>query len=140
MQTTSKGQRTRTMVVEQAAQLFNRRGYHASSTDEVLRATGLSKGGLYNHFGSKDDLALEAFDYSIRLIAERFAATAGSPSAIERLKAMNRTFAGMLDVPAFRGGCPMLNTAVEAHGTNQRLCDAAMHAMTDWQRLIGSVI
>src|SRR5580704_7902151 len=60
----TKGELTRQKIVEQAAQIFNRRGYDGGSMSELMEATGLKKGGIYRHFSSKEELALEAFDYS----------------------------------------------------------------------------
>ena len=56
----SKAQETKTRIIEQAATLFNQQGYSGTSVSDLMRATGLQKGGIYNHFVSKDELALEA--------------------------------------------------------------------------------
>lgn len=46
--------------------------------NELVRETGFEKGGIYNHFSSKEELACAAFDYSTALMRERFeAALAG---------------------------------------------------------------
>src|SRR3954471_15642467 len=60
----SKGEHTRRKIVEQAAQIFNRRGYDGGSLSGLMEATGLKKGGMYRHFSSQEELALEAFDYA----------------------------------------------------------------------------
>ena len=62
----SKAQQTKARIVRQAAELFNQKGYAGSSIADVMQATGLKKGGIYNHFKSKDELALAAFDYADR--------------------------------------------------------------------------
>src|SRR5947199_130742 len=61
----TKGDRTRRRVIEQAAPVFNTRGYWGSSVRDLMEASGLQKGGIYNHFGSKDELALAAFDHDV---------------------------------------------------------------------------
>ena len=58
-----KGEATRRLILERAAPVFNQRGYAGASMSELVEATGIEKGGIYNHFGSKEDLAVEAFDY-----------------------------------------------------------------------------
>ncbi len=73
-----KGERTRRVIVERAAALFNTRGYFGSSMNELVRETDLEKGGLYNHFSSKEELACAAFDYSTVLMRERFGAALAS--------------------------------------------------------------
>ena len=59
----SKGEQTRHMIIERAANVFSRQGYFGSSLSDLIQETGLKKGGIYNHFRGKDDLALAAFDY-----------------------------------------------------------------------------
>lgn len=52
--------RTRARIVECARVMFNRRGFDAVSIDDVMREAGLTRGGFYNHFRSKDELYAEA--------------------------------------------------------------------------------
>jgi TetR/AcrR family transcriptional regulator, transcriptional repressor for nem operon len=52
--------RTRARIVESARVLFNRRGFEQVTIDEVMAAAGLTRGGFYNHFASKDELYAEA--------------------------------------------------------------------------------
>jgi len=58
-------------IIEQAAALFNQQGYAGSSMSDLMRVTGLQKGGIYNHFRSKDELAL-AFDFAVNRVQEEF--------------------------------------------------------------------
>ena len=44
---------------------------HGASLADIMRETGLEKGGIYNHFSSKEQLALESFDYAYGLIQQR---------------------------------------------------------------------
>lgn len=53
-------QRTRARIVECARALFNRRGFAEVSIDEIMAAAGLTRGGFYNHFRTKDELYAEA--------------------------------------------------------------------------------
>lgn len=134
----TKGRRTRERIVADAAALFSERGYFGSSIADVLDATGLHKGGFYNHFASKDHLALEAFDYAVSLVEERFFYALGrTTGAVNRLLAIADVIRSLIDAPALPGGCPVLNTAIEADDTMPMLRDRARQAMTNWQRLIG---
>ena len=63
--------RTRQRIVELAAPVFNRQGYVGASMRDLIDATGLEKGGIYNHFGSKEQLALEAYDFAMSRVTER---------------------------------------------------------------------
>ena len=124
----SKGEQTREMIVARAAPLFNRQGYAGASMADIMRATGLEKGGIYNHFAGKNDLALQAFDYSIGLVRQRFAAALeGKRHAAERLLAVVGVLRDMIEDPPVSGGCPLLNTAVEADDAHPALRARSRH-------------
>jgi TetR/AcrR family transcriptional repressor of nem operon len=137
----SKGKQTRERIVALAAPVFNTYGYSGTSMAELTKATGLEKGGIYNHFASKEALALAAFDYAVAVIGERFAAAlANKEGAVARLRAIVDVFADYIDNPPVAGGCPILNTAVEADDTELPLRERAQAAMTDLQKLIGATV
>lgn len=132
---------TRQRILSEVAGVFNTNGYAGTSMSAVLRATGLQKGGIYNHFASKEQLALEAFDYHIGLIAERFEqALDGIGPATDRLHAIVAVIGRLAADPAVKGGCPILNVAIESDDGLPALRARAQLAMTSWQRLIGSTV
>src|SRR4029077_15442426 len=61
-----KGEQTRQEIIRKAAPIFNQRGYDGAALSDLMKATGPEKGGIYRHFGSKQQLAAEAFDYAWR--------------------------------------------------------------------------
>jgi len=135
---TSKGEQTRRRIVEVAAPVFNRRGYVGASMRDLVDATGLEKGGIYNHFGSKEQLALEAYDHAMSLVERSLARSQEAPATgYERLVRIVRTFAAGVRRPVIEGGCPIMNTAIEADDTYPELRDRARRSMNDWHRLIG---
>lgn len=137
----SKGEETRERILARSAQLFNRQGYFGASLADIMRETGLEKGGIYNHFSSKEQLALEAFDYAYGLIQQRVRqALAGKLNAIERLLAIVSVFQGIAEDPPVAGGCPILNTAIEADDANEVLRDRARAAMDDWRSTIQRIV
>jgi TetR/AcrR family transcriptional repressor of nem operon len=137
----TKGTETRERIVARAANVFSERGFFGSSMTDLLAATGLQKGGLYNHFASKEQLALASFDYAVSLVADRYAAAlAGRTTAVDRLLAVVDVIRSLVDSPVLPGGCPILNTAIESDDTMPALRDRARDAMTGWQKLIGSTV
>ncbi len=137
----TKGERTRRRIVESAAAVFNTRGYFGSSMSDLVRETGLKKGGIYNHFGSKEELALEAFEFSTGITRRRFvSALEGREGALERLFAVVDVLGGLAEDPPVAGGCPILNTAVESDNAHPILKERAREAMDGWLRLVGSLI
>jgi AcrR family transcriptional regulator len=130
----TKGERTRQRIVEQAAKLFNVRGTAGASMADITEASGLEKGGVYNHFESKDSLVLEAFDYAAGLVrARRDAAAATGTTPLAKLRAMIDVQAEAARKPLLPGGCPLLNTAIESDDTNPALRSRVRREFDAWQ-------
>ena len=135
----SKGERTRQRIISKAAGLFNRRGYRGGSLQDLMKATGLEKGGIYRHFSSKEELAALAFEHAWR---ENFAARQTDldaiPNNVDKIKQLITNF---VERPAsIPGGCPLLNTAVDADDGNPLLRDHARKALKGWKDRIESMI
>ena len=137
----SKGEQTKEMILARAATVFNRQGFFGARLDDIRRATGLEKGGIYNHFASKEDLAMQVFDYSVGLVRQRFAsALEGKRGAVERLLAIVDVFHDTIADPVVPGGCPLLNTAVESDDTHPELRARARATMDEWRDLIRRIV
>lgn len=135
-----KGERTRRMIVERSAPVFNTNGYFGTSMSDLVRKTGLEKGGIYNHFASKEELALETFEFAVGIMRERYReALSNREGALELLFAVIDVLGGLVENPPVAGGCPILNTAIEADDTNPPLKEKAREAMSGWHRLIGKI-
>ncbi|MCA1726762.1 MAG: TetR/AcrR family transcriptional regulator [Actinobacteria bacterium] len=84
---------TRRRILDAALTVFSDAGYHGSSVDDVVRASGLSKGGFYFHFPSKEALFSALYDECANQLYERAAtAAAGEPEVLDRLAAGVREF------------------------------------------------
>ena len=137
----SKGTQTKEMILERCAQLFSKQGYFGSSLSDIMQETGLEKGGIYNHFDSKEQLALESFDYAFALLDQRMRlALAGKTHAVERLYAILAYFQSLLEEPVIVGGCPILNTAIEADDAQPALRERALHAMDSLRSTIERIV
>ena len=136
---TAKGERTRARIVATAAPLFNQRGYVGASMADLMAATGLEKGGIYRHFESKDALALAAFDYAAEKHRERlFSYIDAHTSAVARLAALGEAIASIVERPAVKGGCPLLNTAVESDDAKgPSYAELRERARAGMKRLVG---
>jgi TetR/AcrR family transcriptional regulator, transcriptional repressor for nem operon len=137
----SKAEQTKQKIIQKAAVIFNKKGYAGASINDIMKATGLQKGGIYNHFKSKDEIAVAAFDYTLGLIVDAAIAKVGSENtAIDRLHAFVDTFRGFTSQPIGTGGCPVLNTAVESDDTHPRLRLHVQGAVNNIRALISSIV
>ncbi len=137
----SKAEKTKQRIVEKAAILFNQNGYAGSSIDGIMKLTGLQKGGIYNHFKSKDEIAFAAFDHSLALLKQKVLADIpNKTNAIDRLHALVHGFLGFIENQTIVGGCPILNTAIESDDTHPELRLRAQGAINEIRAAIGSII
>ena len=122
-----KGEKTRQRVIETAAKVLNRHGYAGSGISELMDATGLAKGGIYRHFESKQELAVEAFRYAFaQVLTLRFEDLDSVPDAADKLvKYVEGYAAKESPIP---GGCPVLNTGIENDDGNPALLKCAQDA------------
>lgn len=83
----ARARRTRARILDEAAAAFARQGYEGTSLNEVIRASGLTKGAFYFHFASKEDLALAAFRHKQQELVDRLLTEAGGrDDALEELR------------------------------------------------------
>jgi TetR/AcrR family transcriptional repressor of nem operon len=111
----TKSERTRQSIIEQTAPLFNKKGFDGTTLSDLTKATGLTKGALYGNFADKEDIAMEAFKYSIRKVKSLVSnKVSEAPTFKKQLIALLEFYAEYVITPPVPGGCPLLNSAVEA--------------------------
>lgn len=135
----NKGETTRERIIAEAAPIFNRLGFAGASMRDVMEATGLEKGGLYRHFASKEELAVEAFRYSLaKAVRTRTEKLVETQTPMEHLRAyVARFVASPSSVP---GGCPLMNTAIDTDDGNEVLRGLARQGIADWQKRLAAVV
>jgi AcrR family transcriptional regulator len=119
----SKALRTRQYILERTAPLFNTKGFDGTSFTDLTESTGLTKGALYGHFRDKEEIALEAFRYSIGKVKQVAQSEISLAVTFKKqLLALIEFYARYVFDPPVPGGCPLLNTAIEAddHQTHLR--------------------
>ena len=85
----------RAEVVAAAARVFAARGYHATSIDDLLAATGLTRGGLYHYMDGKQDLLIAVLDDLMAPLLQRTRAIVAEPGTPEaHLRAITRLWIG----------------------------------------------
>ena len=114
----TKGIQTKQKVIDKALQLFSVAGYYNTAINDILEATGLTKGGLYGHFKSKEDIWSAVYDQAV-FIWKRivFKDLMGIDDPLERIKkALDNDLRNYLGADVFEGGCFFLNMLVELSG------------------------
>lgn len=136
-----KGERTKQMIIEKASGLLNTQGYLATSITDIMEKTGMEKGGIYNHFKSKQELSLDAFSFSIETMSTTFQeAIRSKNTSIEKLNALLEVFLLLAEGKPIPGGCPILNAAIESDDAHPVLRDVTRKAMNDLYSMILRII
>lgn len=137
----SKAERTTAYIIETVAPVFNKHGYIGTSMSDLTEATGLTKGAIYGNFENKEALALSAFEYNskrlLKKIDEILATEGGALDKIFALTDFYRTYNVFTED---MGGCPLLNTGVDAQENNRLLAAANREALKEIEGKIALVL
>jgi AcrR family transcriptional regulator len=129
----TKGQRTREAILDEAARLATVVGLEGLSIGELARATGMSKSGLYAHFGSKLDLQLATIEHARQtFVVEVLRPALQAPKGIERLLAACEAFISHVERRVFPGGCFFSAAAVDVGSRPGPVHDAILAQRLDW--------
>ncbi|WP_106596553.1 TetR/AcrR family transcriptional regulator [Dyadobacter jiangsuensis] len=138
---TTKAERTRNFIIEKTAEIFNRKGYAGTSMSDITEATGLTKGSIYGNFENKEEVALAVFEYNRSLVFNTVQAQLEKAETyFEKLMVYGHVYRDVIASVGNRGGCPILNTAVEADDTNVPLQLSAAKALFSWKKSIVHII
>ena len=133
----ARSERTRQLIIESAAPIFNKKGYAGTSMSDLTAATGLTKGSIYGNFKDKTDVAVHAFQHNIDLIFDFFSKELkAAGSTMDKLLAYPRGFRKIYPMILLYGGCPILNTGVEADDTHAVLRKMAVDVLAKWKKSI----
>jgi AcrR family transcriptional regulator len=132
-----KGQRTRSAILTEAARLATVDGLDGLTIGGLATAIGMSKSGLYAHFGSKKDLQLATIGSAREtFVAEVFVPALAAPQGIRRLYAACDAFLSHIERRVFPGGC-FFAVAAAAVGTQEgAVRDAVAAQQRDWIELL----
>jgi TetR/AcrR family transcriptional repressor of nem operon len=121
----SKGEKTRQSIIEKAAPIFNVKGIAATSVEEVLHSAKVTRGCLYSHFETKEELATTCVDYLLQTASDNV------EQEVSRHATAKAKIFAFMDIsknplkPTFDGGCPVANLSTEVDDTlpavNKRL-------------------
>jgi TetR/AcrR family transcriptional repressor of nem operon len=137
----SKAEQTRQFIIEKTAPIFNRKGYAGTSMSDLTEATGLTKGGIYGNFENKDEVALAAFEHNWKCTQAVLRAEMEKRKTYkDKLLVLARVFENFNSPSLPAGGCPLLNTAVEAVDTHPGLREKAAAAFLGWKKNLVALV
>jgi AcrR family transcriptional regulator len=134
------GSLTRRNVIEKSLQIFSVKGYYNASINDILEATGLTKGGFYGHFASKEELWSAAYDNAVETwkgIVFRGVREIADP--IERItRTIENDLEDYIGSDVFAGGCFFFNSLVELSGQSPSLAGRVLRGFEEFSRLLAS--
>ncbi|HTB52908.1 MAG TPA: TetR/AcrR family transcriptional regulator [Ferruginibacter sp.] len=137
----SKAEKTRQFIIEKTAPIFNTKGYAGTSLNDMTASTGLTKGSIYGNFANKDEVALAAFDYNLQQVSNIISDEMSKQESIQdKLLVYVTVYSNCLKQTFPTGGCPILNTAIEADDTHPELRKKAIAAILSWKHKVTKLI
>jgi TetR/AcrR family transcriptional repressor of nem operon len=110
------------IILDRASGLFNSHGYKATSIGHITATSGFTKGAIYRHFKNKGKLEEEALGYLTGILFENLTRRIKAQNnASDKLRSILSFFESYISNPPIKGGCPLLNAAVEADDSSPQL-------------------
>src|SRR5882757_6870864 len=137
----SDGERSRAAILDEAARLSTVEGISGLSLSRLADAVGMSKSGLFAHFGSKEELQLATVERANAIFDEQVLDPAAQASTgLERLRALLDAYLNYVEAGTFPGGCFFASVLVEVSMQPGTVRDRLLAFLQDWLgRLEGAV-
>lgn len=136
----AKGELTRRNIIEKSLQLFSVKGYFNTSISDILQATGLTKGGLYCHFKSKEEVWRAVYDDAVeiwRSVVFKDVRSVADP--LERIeRTIENVLLNYLGKEVFDGGCFFVNMLVELSGQSDNMGRHILKGFVGFSKLFQS--
>ena len=132
------GERSRRLILGQAARLATLEGLEGLSIGRLAEATGMPKSSVYVLFGSKEELQLATIDAARSSFLEEVVTPAlrAVPPGRERLETLCEGFLGYVQRRVFPGGCFFVATAAELGARRGRVHDRVAAYQREWRDLV----
>jgi TetR/AcrR family transcriptional repressor of lmrAB and yxaGH operons len=129
---------TRTRMLEATARLLRQRGYHGTSLNDILAASGAPRGSLYFHFpGGKDQLVIEVTRASVREVAQKLHDTlSAEKSPAVAVRRIVESTAEMLAQSDYARSCPVAPVVLDATTDIPELVALCREAFEEWIGLL----
>jgi AcrR family transcriptional regulator len=123
----SKGEQTRVTILDEALKIASKLGLEGLTIGSLADATGMSKSGLFAHFGSREDLQLAVLEHAAQRYGERvFVPVLKIERGLPRLRGLFERWIDWTLESGLPGGCIMISTAIEYDDRPGPIRDAAI--------------
>jgi AcrR family transcriptional regulator len=137
----SDGERTREAILHEAARLATVDGLDGLSLARLADAVGMSKSGLFAHFGSKEELQLATVEAASAIFEEQVIEPTGESAAgLPRLRAYIQRFLDHVEEGVFPGGCFFVSAVSELDTHPGPVRDGAMAFSQRWLALLAEQV
>lgn len=125
--TLTKGEQTRAAILDEALKIASRLGLEGLTIGSLADATGMSKSGLFAHFGSREDMQLAVLEHAAQIYGEKvFMPALRIERGLPRLRALFERWLDWTLESGLPGGCIMISTAIEYDDRPGPIRDAAI--------------
>jgi len=136
----SDGERSRNAILREAVRLATVEGIEGLSISRLADAVGMSKSGLFAHFGSKEELQLATFETANAMFAEQVVEPASSaPTGLERLRQLAENYLRWVQGPN-PGGCFFASLAAEMDTRPGPVRDRVVQFTVEWLELLETAV
>jgi AcrR family transcriptional regulator len=137
----SDGERTRAAILDAAMRLASMEGLEGLTFGRLASDLGVSKSGLYAHFGSKEQLQLETIDAALEVFGREVVEPAElAPEGLARLEAVFDAYFSYLERWVFPGGCFFASLLAEMDARPGRVRDRVIEVERAWMRSFGEYV
>jgi AcrR family transcriptional regulator len=141
VRTTTKGEETRAQILAAAVRQASETGFESLTIGTLAERTGLSKSGLFAHFGSKIDLQMAALDEAARQFTEQvFLPALKAPRGVRRLRALFENWIAWPTTARLPGGCPIDAASREYDHHPGQMRDAILDRQRRLDRELGKAV
>jgi AcrR family transcriptional regulator len=137
----SDGERSRSAILDEAARLATVEGISGLSLSRLAEAVGMSKSGLFAHFGSKEELQLATVETANTIFDEQVVEPASTATGgLERLRSLLDSYLSYVESGTFPGGCFFASVLVEVSMQPGAVRDRLLAFLEDWLGRLESAI
>jgi len=136
-----KSEETRKYIIEKSAPIFNMYGYKGATMSQLTRAINMTKGAIYGNFIDKDEIALAAFDHNFAEVSKKIQEVVRSKkNACDKLIAFANFYLDQFMEISRKGGCPILNAAIDSDNIHPPLKARVVEAIETWINTVTRII